>query len=60
MGDTKARTLTGSSIVAIERGDGINPSPGPEIVLEHGDMLVAVGSRKGLDLLAKLIDRGPS
>ncbi len=60
MGDTKARTLTGSSIVAIARGDGIIPSPGPETVLEHGDLLVAVGTRKGLDSLAKLIDRGPS
>ena len=60
MGDTKARTLTGSSIVAIARDDGIIPSPGPEIMLEHGDVLVAVGTRKGLDSLAKLIDRGPS
>ena len=60
MGDTKARTLTGSSIVAIARGDSIIPSPGPETVLEHGDVLVAVGMRKGLDSLAKLIDRGPS
>ena len=75
MGDTKARTLTGSrrgrreyrvgeqvevTIVAIARGDSIIPSPGPETVLEHGDVLVAVGMRKGLDSLAKLIDRGPS
>jgi len=60
MGDTKARTLTGSSIVAIARGPAIIPSPGPETVLQHGDVLVAVGTRKGLDSLAKLIDRGPS
>lgn len=60
MGDTKARTLTGSSIVAIVRGSQVIASPGPDELLEHGDVVIAVGTRKGLDALAKLIDRGPS
>lgn len=60
MGDTKARTATSSSIVAILRGSQVIASPGPEVVFEHGDIIVAVGTRKGLDALAKLIDRGPS
>lgn len=60
MGDTKARTLTGSSIVAIARGSQVMPSPTPDVIFEPGDVLVAVGTRKGLDALGKLIDRGPS
>lgn len=60
MGDTKARTLTGSSIVAIARGTQAVPSPTPDVIFEPGDVLLAVGTRKGLDALAQLIDRGPS
>lgn len=59
MGDTKARTLTGSSIVAIARDGQVIPSPGPETVLHSGDTIVAVGTRKGLDALVGIIDRGP-
>jgi TrkA domain protein len=60
MGDMKARTLTHSSIVAIVRGTQVIASPTPEALLEHGDVIVAVGTRKGLDALSKLIARGPS
>lgn len=60
MGDTKARTLTSSSIVAIVRGAQVLASPTPDVLLEAGDVIVAVGTRKGLDSLSKLIDRGPS
>lgn len=60
MGDTKARTLTHSSIVAILRGSQVVPSPTPDVIFEDGDVIVAVGTRKGLDALSKLIDRGPS
>ena len=60
MGDTKARTLTSSSIVAISRGTEIIPSPTPDVPFEHGDVIIAVGTRKGLDLLSKIIDKGPS
>jgi len=59
MGDMKARTLTGSSIVAIARDGQVIPSPGPETRLESGDTIVAVGTRKGLDALVDIIDRGP-
>ncbi len=60
MGDTKARTLTSSSIVAISRGTEIIASPTPDVLFEHGDVIIAVGTRKGLDMLSKLIDKGPS
>lgn len=60
MGDTKARTLTSSSIVAIARGAQVIASPTPDVIFEQGDVIVAVGTRKGLDALSKIIDRGPS
>lgn len=60
MGAMKARTLTSSSIVAIVRGSDVIASPTPDEILQHGDVIVAVGTRKGLDALAKLIDRGPA
>ena len=51
LGDTRARTLTGCSIVALVRGADVVPSPGPEDVLEAGDVLVVIGSAAGLEAL---------
>ena len=48
LGDTRARTLTGCSIVAIVRGADVVPSPGPGDELRAGDVLVAIGSEGGL------------
>ena len=59
LGDTKARTRTRVSIVAIVRGAEVIPSPTPEDVLRRGDSLVAVGTRSGLDALSRLISHGP-
>ncbi|WP_129839887.1 TrkA C-terminal domain-containing protein [Streptomyces sp. RFCAC02] len=55
MGDTKARTRTGVSIVAVLRRTGAHPSPGPDFRLEAGDMLLVVGTREGVDDLADII-----
>jgi TrkA domain protein len=55
LGETKARTRTGVSIVAIVRGTDVLPSPTPETVLEIDDVLVAVGTRKGLDDLVNIL-----
>ena len=51
LGATKARTLTGCSIVAVVRDDDVIAAPGPDTRLEAGDSLVAVGSAAGLDQL---------
>ncbi len=51
LGDTRARTLTGCSIVAIVRGPDVVPSPGPADRLRAGDVLVAIGSGAGLEQL---------
>ncbi|TFV51684.1 cation:proton antiporter regulatory subunit [Blastococcus sp. TF02A-35] len=53
LGDTRARTLTGCSIVALVRGADVVPSPGPEDVLHGGDVLVVIGSGAGLAQLER-------
>lgn len=58
LGDTRARTRTGASIVAVVSGDRIVTSPGPELVLDAGDVLVAIGTTHGLRELADLLERG--
>lgn len=55
LGDTKARTRTSVSIVAVMRDGEVIPSPRPDFVLEAGDDIVAVGTREGLDKLANII-----
>ncbi len=53
LGETRARTLTGCSIVAIVRDTDIVPSPGPTDTLRPGDVLVAIGSARGLEQLER-------
>lgn len=55
LGDTAARTKTGVSIVAIVRGETVVPSPTPAEVLLADDVLVAVGTRTGLDKLESIL-----
>ena len=49
------RTRTGSSIVAVIRGDSTIPAPGPELAFEAGDVVVAVGTTAGLSQLRALL-----
>lgn len=58
LGDTRARTITKSSIVAILRGSTVHPSPGPEDMLQTGDIIVAVGTRDGLEKLSSVLADG--
>ncbi|MFI6411756.1 cation:proton antiporter regulatory subunit [Streptomyces sp. NPDC050585] len=55
LADTKARSRTGASIVAVLRRTSAHPSPGPDFRLAIGDTLVVVGTREGVDALATLI-----
>jgi TrkA domain protein len=55
LGDTRARTRTRCSIVAIVREADILPAPGPADLLRSGDTIVAVGTRDGLDHLVRII-----
>lgn len=56
LGDTRARTRTGASVVAIARGGGVVPSPGPEHDLQPGDTLVVVGTPQGVEAIAELLE----
>jgi len=57
LGDTRARTRTGASIVAIVRGDGVVASPGPGEVLRPGDVLVVIGTADGIAGVRHLVDQ---
>ena len=59
LGDTKTRTRTRVSIVAIVRDKVLLPSPTPDEILRPADVIVAVGTREGLDALSRLISNGP-
>ena len=58
IGDTGARTRTGVSIVAVLRGGTAHPAPGPDAALESGDVLVVVGTPRGIEELAVLLRSG--
>lgn len=55
LGDTKARTRTGCSIVAVVRDADVVTAPGPAEVLRPGDVLVVIGSEHGLEQLGALL-----
>ncbi|MPZ25373.1 MAG: potassium transporter TrkA [Micromonosporaceae bacterium] len=58
LGDTRARTRTGVSIVAVLRDGGVIASPGPELVFAPGDVVVVVGTRRGLDAICRVLADG--
>lgn len=51
LGDGALRTRTGCSVVAVLRESVTTAAPGPEFVVEPGDVLVAVGTPDGLGSL---------
>lgn len=59
LGQTRARTRTGASIVAIVRGVNVVTSPGPDERFAAGDLLVVVGTDVGIDQLRKIVWHGP-
>ncbi len=59
--ESRIRTRTGASIVAVVRSDTALPAPGPENVLESGDTVVVVGTPDGVDAITELLEGpGPS
>ncbi|MFV0494037.1 cation:proton antiporter regulatory subunit [Mycobacterium sp.] len=58
LGDTRARTRTGASIVAIVRGDDVLVSPGPAEPLRANDVLIVIGTDEGIAAVEQLVDRG--
>jgi K+:H+ antiporter subunit KhtT len=58
LGDTRARTRTGASIVAIVRNDEVLASPGPAEMLHVQDVLIVIGTEDGIAGVEKIIDKG--
>lgn len=58
LGDTRARTRTGASIVAIVRDEEVLASPGPAEMLRQGDVLVVIGTREGISGVEQIVDHG--
>ncbi|MQA83612.1 MAG: potassium transporter TrkA [Streptosporangiales bacterium] len=58
LGDTRARTRTGASIVAVLREGGVMASPGPSFEFTAGDTVVVVGTRDGAAGVAEILARG--
>ncbi len=56
IGSGQLRTRTGTSIVALLRGDETLAAPGPDVVLNGGDLAVAVGTSDGLRQLRALLE----
>ncbi|MCM1974394.1 MULTISPECIES: cation:proton antiporter regulatory subunit [Streptomyces] len=57
LGETRMRTETGVSIVAVLRRAEAIPSPGPDFRLAGGDTLIVIGTREGVDAAAAILGR---
>jgi TrkA domain protein len=58
LGDTRARTRTGGSIVAVLRDDRTITSLDPEFILQQGDVVVVVGNHSGIAGVRELLVSG--
>lgn len=56
LGDTRARTRTGASVVALLHNDVILASPGPAQQLSVGDVLVVIGTDDGIARLRAILN----
>ncbi|WP_432198719.1 cation:proton antiporter regulatory subunit [Streptomyces sp. bgisy027] len=57
LGETRMRTETGVSIVAVLRRAEAVPSPTPDFRLAGGDTLIVIGTREGVDSAAEILGR---
>jgi TrkA domain protein len=55
LGDTRMRTETGASVVAVLRRAEAIPSPAPDFRLAGGDILIVIGTREGVDSAAAIL-----
>ena len=58
LGETKARTRTGASIVAVLRGHSVIPSPAPDFRFEASDRVVVVGTTAGVEAVGQILRTG--
>lgn len=55
IGDGRVRTATGASVVAVIRGSASFPGPGPDFVLQPGDVALVTGSAEGVHLASVIL-----
>jgi TrkA domain protein len=58
IGDTRMRTRTGVSVVALLRDGTAVPAPEPTQRIEGGDTLVVVGTPRGIELAVEILRTG--
>ncbi len=58
LGDTRARSRTGASVVAIVRDDEVLASPSPTETLRAGDVLIVIGTEDGIRGIENIVTRG--
>jgi TrkA domain protein len=58
LGDTRARTRTGASIVAIVRDESVLASPGPAEILRERDVLIVIGTEEGIAAVEQIVEKG--
>jgi TrkA domain protein len=58
LADTRARTRTGASIVAVVRGGQVIASPRPDFWFNAGDVVVVVGTAEGTEAVATIFASG--
>ncbi|MFD9903260.1 cation:proton antiporter regulatory subunit [Streptomyces sp. NPDC059063] len=57
LGETRMRTETGASVVAVLRRADAIPSPAPDFRLAGGDTLIVIGTREGVESAAAILGR---
>jgi TrkA domain protein len=55
LGDTRARTRTGASVVAIIRDSGVETGPSPTAILHIGDRLVTIGTEEAVTKVSRIL-----
>lgn len=55
LADTRIRTRTSASVVAVLRDREVTPSPDPSFRFAAGDVVVVVGTREGLDGVGRIL-----
>lgn len=58
LADTRARTRTGASIVAVVRDGAIIASPRPDFAFTAGDIVIVVGTAEGTAAVAAILTGG--
>ncbi|MFI6369495.1 cation:proton antiporter regulatory subunit [Streptomyces sp. NPDC050546] len=57
LGESRIRTDTGASVVAVLRRTEAIPSPTPAFRLTGGDTLIVIGTREGVEAAAEILGR---